>query len=162
MNACHLLHGRPWLFDNDVIHDRHTNTYAFNHKGCSLTLAPLPSLKPLRFKLGKRREKSLHMSEIMERSISKCKPLFALLLLESNTSKGVKRANPLDQSLLRKFADVFPNDLHPALPPMKGIEHQIDLLLCAPLPNMPNYSCNTNTSKRALTTGLVVAHLWLH
>jgi len=32
MDACHLLLGRPWLFDNYVVHDGHTNTYPFKHK----------------------------------------------------------------------------------------------------------------------------------
>jgi len=32
MDACHLLLGRPWLFDNHVTHDGHANTYAFKHK----------------------------------------------------------------------------------------------------------------------------------
>jgi len=27
MNACHLLLGNPWLFDNQVIRDGYANTY---------------------------------------------------------------------------------------------------------------------------------------
>jgi len=32
MDACHVLLGRPWLFDNTVIHDMHVNTYALSIK----------------------------------------------------------------------------------------------------------------------------------
>ena len=63
MYACYLLLGRSWLFDNHVIHDGHTNTYAFKHKGRNLTLTPLPPPKPLKRKLGKGSKKSLFMSE---------------------------------------------------------------------------------------------------
>ena len=41
MDACHMLLGGPWLFDNYVIHDGHANMYAFKLKGGSLSLAPL-------------------------------------------------------------------------------------------------------------------------
>ena len=49
------------------------------------------------------------MSEAsVERAISKSKPLFALLMVESNTSKVVKPIHPLAQSLFREFEDVLP------------------------------------------------------
>ena len=96
MDAYHVLLHRPWLFNNHVIHDRHTNTYAFMYKGHSLTLAPLVQPKPLKFKLGKKSEKSLYMSQTqVERAISKSKPLFVLLMVESNTSEEVKPLHPL-------------------------------------------------------------------
>jgi len=104
MDACHLLLGRPWLYDNHVIHNGHANTYAFKHNSRRLTLAPLPQPKPHKIKLGKGSEKSLYMSETwMERAISKSKPLFSLLMVESNTSKEVKPLHPLAQSLLKEF-----------------------------------------------------------
>ena len=39
MDACHILLGRPWLFDRSVIHDGRMNTYTFikNHKKITLT-----------------------------------------------------------------------------------------------------------------------------
>ena len=38
------------------------------------------------------------------------------------------------QSLLQEFQDVFPDELPPSLPPLRGIEHRIDLIPGAPLP----------------------------
>ena len=73
MGACCLLLDRPRLFDNHVIYDGHTNTYAFKHKGHSLTLTPFPQHKPLKFKLGNRSKKSLYMSKIQMESIGKSK-----------------------------------------------------------------------------------------
>ncbi|GJV24685.1 RNA-directed DNA polymerase, partial [Tanacetum coccineum] len=41
MDACHLLLGRPWLYDHQVKHDGFRNTYSFHKDTSSLTLAPL-------------------------------------------------------------------------------------------------------------------------
>ena len=41
MDACHLLLGRPWLFDRKVMHDGYLNTYTFHKDGRKITLAPL-------------------------------------------------------------------------------------------------------------------------
>ena len=88
------------------------------------------------------------MSETpVERAISKSKPLFTLLMVESNIIKEVKPLYPCAQSLLREFEDIFPNDLPPGLLPIRGIEHQINLLPGAPLPNKLAYRCNPNESK---------------
>ena len=38
-------------------------------------------------------------------------------------------------NLLQEYEDVFPKEVPPGLPPKRGIEHQIDLVLGAPLPN---------------------------
>jgi len=47
----------------------------------------------------------------VERATSKSKPLFALLIVESNTSEKVKSLHPVAQSLLREFDDGFLIDL---------------------------------------------------
>ena len=78
------------------MHDGHANTYALKFKGRSLTLAPLPPPTPLKIKSAKGSEKGLYMSETqVERAISKSKPIFALLIVESNTSEVVKPLHPL-------------------------------------------------------------------
>jgi len=41
MDACHILLGRPWLFDRKVIHDGCLNTYSFSKDGKKIVLAPL-------------------------------------------------------------------------------------------------------------------------
>ena len=44
--------------------------------------------------------------------------------------------------LLHEYADVFPAELAPGLPPIRGIEHRIDLIPGVTLPNRPSYRTN--------------------
>jgi len=43
---------------------------------------------------------------------------------------------------LKKFADVFPEELSDSLPLMRDIQHAIDLVLRSSLPNLPHYRMN--------------------
>jgi hypothetical protein len=48
---------------------------------------------------------------------------------------------------LQDFKDVFPNEILAGLPPLRGIEHQIDLVPGASLPNRPAYRTNPEETK---------------
>ncbi|KAK1628508.1 hypothetical protein QYE76_002823 [Lolium multiflorum] len=50
-------------------------------------------------------------------------------------------------SLLKEFQDVFPDELPHGLPPLQGIEHRIDLIPGAPLPNRAAYRTNPEDTK---------------
>jgi hypothetical protein len=50
-------------------------------------------------------------------------------------------------NLLQEYANAFPKDLPPGLPPLRGIEHQIDLIPSAQLPNRAPYRTNPNETK---------------
>jgi hypothetical protein len=61
-----------------------------------------------------------------------------LFLLEDITT-------PLSRTitnLLQEFKDVFPAEIPPGLPPLRGIEHQIDLIPGESLPNRAAYRTN--------------------
>lgn len=49
--------------------------------------------------------------------------------------------------ILQKFANVFPSEIPLGLPPISGIEHQIDLILGASLPNRAPYRTNPEETK---------------
>jgi hypothetical protein len=51
-------------------------------------------------------------------------------------------------SLLKGFQDVFPDELPHGLPPLRGIEHRIDLIPGAPLPNRAAYRTNLDETKK--------------
>ncbi|XP_059315836.1 uncharacterized protein LOC132066558 [Lycium ferocissimum] len=50
-------------------------------------------------------------------------------------------------SLLHEFDDVFPTELPKGLPPLRGIEHQIDFVLGFQLPNKSAYRANLDDTK---------------
>ncbi|CAN1763948.1 Transposon Ty3-G Gag-Pol polyprotein, partial [Linum perenne] len=50
-------------------------------------------------------------------------------------------------SLLQDFKDVFPKDIPSGLPPIRGIEHKIDLVPGASLPNKAVYQTNPEETK---------------
>jgi hypothetical protein len=54
---------------------------------------------------------------------------------------------PAVADLLQEYADVFPKDLPPGLPPLRGIEHQIDLIPGAQLLNRAPYCTNPDETK---------------
>ncbi|KAK1681418.1 hypothetical protein QYE76_042266 [Lolium multiflorum] len=67
--------------------------------------------------------------------------------------KGLSETNDLTNipssllSLLKEFQDVFPDELPHGLPPLRGIEHRIDLIPGAPLPNRAAYRTNPEDTK---------------
>jgi hypothetical protein len=76
-------------------------------------------------------------------------PFFVLLhkevLLSTNDLPSWLPSVVLD--LLQDFKDVFPDEIPAGLPPLHGIEHQIDLVLGASLPNRPAYRTNPEEAK---------------
>jgi hypothetical protein len=49
--------------------------------------------------------------------------------------------------ILQEYADVFPSEVPAGLPPLRGIEHQIDLIPGASLSNRAPYRINPEETK---------------
>ena len=54
--------------------------------------------------------------------------------------------------MLQEYEDVIPDKVPPGLPPKREIEHQIDLIPGASLPNRAAYRTNPEETKRNLAT----------
>ncbi|WVZ57191.1 hypothetical protein U9M48_007605 [Paspalum notatum var. saurae] len=55
---------------------------------------------------------------------------------------------PAVANILQEYSNVFPSDIPPGLPPVRGIEHQIDLIPGASLPNRAPYRTNPEEIQR--------------
>ncbi|XP_071926180.1 uncharacterized protein [Coffea arabica] len=76
-------------------------------------------------------------------------PLLMLVSKEiAQTVHDLDTNLPLEvKSLLQEYADIFPNDVPSGLSPLRGIEHQIDFVPGASLPNRPAYKSNPEETK---------------
>ncbi|XP_035840217.1 uncharacterized protein LOC118487456 [Helianthus annuus] len=137
MDACHILLGRPWQYDRRAKHDGFRNTYSFKKDGINITLAPCdPRKKP---------GPSSVVSKSVFTTLLKTETpqvLFGLFLTEPNHT-----ANPVLPQvlpLITEYADVFPDDIPTGLPLMWDIQHCIDFLPGASIPNKPAYRMNSS------------------
>ncbi|OMO93879.1 reverse transcriptase [Corchorus capsularis] len=109
MQACHVLLGRPWQYDNKVHHDGETSRYSFV---CGL----------------KR---------------SKAEPKIVDLGIENRTVLSEKKET--SRKVVKEY--VFLEEIPSGLPPIRGIEHQIDFIPIAQIPNRPAYRTNPDETK---------------
>ncbi|PKU86669.1 RNA-directed DNA polymerase [Dendrobium catenatum] len=136
MDICHLILGRPWQYDSGAVHEGRSNSYVVEWKGNKLKLLPagvMPASTPLSLTSA-----CLLAGRDFLHCISDNGPLLALVATESGDNEQTA-PHPEVQSLLDSFPDVTPVDLPIALPPMRTIQHQIELVPGAVLPNLPHY-----------------------
>ena len=135
MDVCHLLLGRPWQYDRQIINDGFKNTYTFRKDGHKIVLAPLkptiaPASKPAE-------QNSLLSKSEMEKEISVGSDVMALVAIEETESE--KEIPKVVEPILAEFVDVVLEEIPHGLPPMRDIQHQIDLIPGSVLPNKPAY-----------------------
>jgi hypothetical protein len=176
MHAGHILLGRPWQFDRRVMHDGFKNRYSFVMNERPVTLVPLSPQQAyedqLRIKNESEPKKEIDKREKREKNVGtqeKEKKRESFYAKESDVKRAFytnqfvilflyKEAyfnpNKFDPSLssvvvalLQEFEDVFPDDVPSGLPPNRGIEHQIDFIPGASIPNRPAYKSNPEETK---------------
>ncbi|GJR26702.1 putative nucleotidyltransferase, ribonuclease H [Tanacetum coccineum] len=119
MDACHLLLGRPWEYDRDTTHYGRANTYSFLFDGVKITLMPN---KPKKL-VNKATSTLLTLSQF-ENELEMGDDVFVLIGKEvAKDSKILEAMIPL----LEEFLDVFHDELLDGLPPLRDIQHHIDL-----------------------------------
>ena len=144
MDVGHIILGRPWLFDLDVtIYGRSNScSFLFENKRIKLNpLQPRPASKQKKQNPTNNRGLNIISPKEFEREVNGQSILFAVVAHE--TSTGSQDTPPEEvTSILQEFHEVFPVDLPDSLPPMRDIQHAIDLVPGATLPNLPHYRMN--------------------
>ncbi|KAK1574153.1 hypothetical protein QYE76_019008, partial [Lolium multiflorum] len=135
MTVCHMLLGRPWKFDKKAIHDGYSNAYTFKVKDKKFELRPMTPSQIIadNAKALARAQHHIHHSELRGEG--------------ATHQKESEHHHPHMSERKSEFQDVFPDELPHGLPPLRGIEHRIDLIPGAPLPNRAAYRTNPEDTK---------------
>ncbi|KAJ9557269.1 hypothetical protein OSB04_011883 [Centaurea solstitialis] len=149
MTAGHVILGRPWEFDRKTTHDGSSNKYHFVFKNQNFTLVPMTPQQSEKPKASETKGALFASMRDVDRALSSHKLLVVLLYQEvCESTNDLSHPLPLEiVSVLNDFTDVLPEDMPDGLPPIRGIEHQIDLMPGATIPNRPAYRANPEETK---------------
>ncbi|KAG7532368.1 Zinc finger CCHC-type [Arabidopsis thaliana x Arabidopsis arenosa] len=148
MDACHILLGRPWQYDRRTVHDGFTNTHSFTYEGRQITLIPSQTSSeavvvssdvippPITESVSK---PVLFLSKSQFRAECELANVAFAVIIKPHVLLSISDAPLAFHGLLEEFKDVFPSELPDGLPPLRHIQHCIDLTPDSTLPNQPHY-----------------------
>jgi hypothetical protein len=136
MDACHLILGRPWQFDVNAQHQGRANVYIIFRDGWKIIFRPLQEVKNSTHSKGKPVLLSIG-SEFIE-EVKEARDIEALVT-EGTSSSALQEVPEIMRLMLEEFQDIMPKEMPKGLPPMRDIQHCIDLVPGASLPNLPHY-----------------------
>jgi hypothetical protein len=138
MDICHLLLKKPSQFDRKVHHDDFMNIYSFELNGVKIILGsskmdiiPKLSLKNNNFILPKSK-----FAKLFEES----QIVFALVVKEVKEKNS--KIPELLVPLLKQFQNLILDEILAGLPPMRSVQHCINLVPGAVFPNKAAYRMN--------------------
>ncbi|XP_021991805.1 uncharacterized protein LOC110888592 [Helianthus annuus] len=137
MDACHILLGRPWLFDRRVMHDGYKNTYSSDHGNRRIVLTPMSPKHTTS-------DPQIPLSTLLQSEQHEFTSYreFILIGLDEEDATQHNEPHPLIQPLLQSYSHVFPKEIPIGLPPTGSIQHKIDLIPGSVLPNKHAYRTN--------------------
>jgi hypothetical protein len=139
MDVCHLLLGRPWKYDRNVVHDGRKNTYTLEKNGRTHMLL---LIKDKEVKPELRNTVLLMSGKELLNEVKKKKDTQFIVVRKPRIVLTSTRVDDLPkeiQKLLEEFVDIVVDKLPRSLPPIRIISHHIDLIPRAILPNKAAY-----------------------
>ncbi|XP_042984806.1 uncharacterized protein LOC122313692 [Carya illinoinensis] len=143
MDACHILLGRPWQFDVDATYKGRENIYSFWWQDRKIILMPLGD-KETNFSQVKEKNTLFTINEHQFLAEAKETGEIWTLVVKGEEENHFHDVPPQVQYLLTDFEGLTPLELPEGLPPMRNVQHHIDLIPRAGLPNLPHYRMSLN------------------
>lgn len=138
------------------MHDGFTNRHSFEHQCKKITLVPLSPQEvhldkvQLKNKREDDKEHKVRNSNFFVKIVEVKRNMYAqqtmILFVYKRTLTSSSNSAPAVPSefefIFQEYSDVFAEENVQGLPPIRGIEHQIDFVPGASLPNRPAYRSN--------------------
>lgn len=141
--ACHLILGRPWQYDVDATPRCKDNVYEFFMNGRKIDLGL--SRRVVYPKLLKK-WRGNRLKDQFDKEAKESKQVFAVAVTDGGP-KAAPEIPPTMQPLLKEFEELFLEELSAGLPSMRDVQHHIDLVPRASIPNLPLYCMNLKESQ---------------
>jgi hypothetical protein len=138
MDACHIILGRPWQYDVDAQHKGQENIYIVFRDGRKIIFRPLKEELVVAATRAKKQPILLTKAAEFLEEAKDAREIFALVLGKVNSPNIQALPEPV-RLMLEEFRDITPEEMPAVLPPMRDIQHCIDLIPGASLPNLPHY-----------------------
>ncbi|XP_028083633.1 uncharacterized protein LOC114284883 [Camellia sinensis] len=150
MDVSHVLLGRPWQFDVDVTFRWQDNTCMFNWGSHKIAISPIKQhAMPLKVEA----KYFLIITSSEAEFVANAKTSQEVYAMDVKTMVLATKENivtPIPQKiqpLLEEFQELTVDELLDKLPPMRNIQHQIDFIPGASLPNLPHYRMSPKQSE---------------
>jgi hypothetical protein len=139
MDACHVFLGISWQFDGNVVHYGRRNNYTLEKNGRTHMFLPI------REKKVKEESKTSILLMSGKELLSEVKKKQEMQFVVVRKPKVFLTSTSMDdlleevQDLLENFDDIVVDEFPNSLPPIKSINHHIDLIPGESLPNKAAY-----------------------
>ena len=139
MDIYHLLLGRPWKYEINVVHDGRKNKYTLEKNGRTHMLLSIEDKKVkgetrniLLLMSGKELLDEVRKEEDMQFVVVRKPRVILTITLIDDLPEEIKK-------MLEELVDIVVDDLPCLLPPIRSISHHIDIIPEVILPNKEAY-----------------------
>ena len=131
MDVAHVLLGRPWLYDLNVTNFGKDKIYSFKCDGKNIILRPAkPKCCNGKHDISKLPQRNLHILKCkkFEREGIEIGMCLALVAKKLPSNSSIVDVRLEVKNLLDDFVNMVPSELPIKLPPLRDIQHAIDLV----------------------------------